>query len=166
MRTLLLTLAILAAGCVTPPDTPVQHIGPIEGVWVGKLSSQSVDANAQAGEPSTEEIMIAVCGTSAVLWIGTNEGTFIRNSGVLSVGSRLNMHKIDLFHTDDGRPPRWAEQQTYTLIAYSTNRAKLQWSRAVTNPLAAADWPRRHFLVYGIADMDRTEAGCNPRLGK
>jgi hypothetical protein len=165
MRLLYLSLAIFAAGCATQTKQITEYVSPIEGVWVGKLESAFVNADGSE-DSAVDDLLIAVCGSKAVVWIRPKDSDFRRNTDALPVTSMLNMHKMSLFHEADAKPARWAEQQTYTLIAYEDGRAKLQWSRAVTNPLAARDWPRRYFAGYGSSDMRRTQDTCDQRLGK
>jgi hypothetical protein len=165
MRVLYLSIAILATGCATPTSQTTEYISPIEGVWVGKLESSFVNAD-DSEDSVADDLLIAVCGSKAVVWIRPKDKDFRRNTEALPVTSLLNMHRISLFHEADVKPARWAEQQTYTVIAYEEARAKLQWSRAVTNPRAAGDWPQRYFVGYGSADMRRTQDTCDVRLGQ
>lgn len=162
---LYLSSALLAVGCTTQPIQPMEYISPIEGVWVGRLESAFVNADGSA-TTAVDDLLVAVCGSKAVVWNRPEGGNVQRNTEALPVASLLNMHKISVFHEDAAKPARWAEQQTYTLIAHKHGQAELQWSRAVTNPLAAHDQPRRYFVGYGIAEMHRQQDTCDPSLGR
>ena len=163
IRALSLSIVVLGAGCATQKGQTTEYVSPIEGIWIGKLESSFVNADG-SDDSVADDLLIAVCGSKAVVWIRPKDKDFRKNTEALPVTSLLNMHRISLFHEADVKPARWAEQQTYTLIAYEEDRAKLQWSRAVTNPRAARDWPQHYFVGYGSADMRRTQDTCDARL--
>ena len=163
MKFLLLSVLITTLlGCTTPTSQGVIQSSIADGVWSGTLKSELILADGRRQEGSSD-LLIATCKGTVQFWAGTGNGTYQKLGRNYVVRSYPNTHLI-YFLDAEPKQPDWVEIQSYALLEIDSERAALQWSRAVNNRDVDPTQKNRYFFSQGVTQLHRVSQSCDGRL--
>ncbi len=159
---LLLALTLALSGCAATVKHDVVQSSIADGVWAGTLKSELISADNSKREGSSD-LLVAACKGVVRIWASDGDGKYRKLGENYVVQSYPDSHLI-YFLDAEPKQPDWVEIQSYALLEIDSDRAVLQWSRAVNNRDVEASKKDRYFFSQGITQLRRTSKNCDDRL--
>jgi uncharacterized protein YceK len=158
----LFAVAAVLAGCAAMEkhDEGSQTIS--DGVWAGTLKAETILAD-NSKQDGSSDLLIASCNGIVRIWASTDDGKYHKLGEKYVVRSYPDSHLI-YFLDAEPKQPDWVEIQSYTLLEIGSDRAILQWTRAVNNRDVDVTKKNRYFLSQGIAELRRSNRSCVAQL--
>lgn len=125
-----------------------------------KYKTVSTDNLTDGG---STDLVVAACNGTVRIWGGTGDGKYIKLSEKFVVRSYPDSHLIYFLHAHP-KQPDWVEIHSYALLEIGSDRAILQWSRAVNNRDLEASQTNRYFFSQGVTELRRASKICDAKL--
>ncbi len=147
-----------------------------EGAWIGTIAVTGVGADdsnfKKNGKTMSDTLtfLVTVCDGKGIFWYQRDDGSFHAAAREEYFGAHSNFGNHLIYfenHDQDAQPvPGWVENQTMLLIELDSGTLRVQWSRAVSNPLLPEKDSSRDFFWHGVGALKRTATECPRELMK